>query len=436
MRRSQLIAFLGCSFSFGIFSAFNSYTLTLWLAGFTSSYILLSLLGNTRSFEGTLVAPVAGYWSDKVWLPWLGRRRPFILIGGLLSALLLALTPAAAALPLPQMLGWLPSSVRGLAMAVLAIFLFTLTFNAMNDIHDALLVDITGESERNRIAALRVVVNTAGQVGILVLGFFIWRSNVPNSAFLVTGLLMAAGIITTVLFVHEPSPAVWALERGAVVEADRLTLRRAVNHYRGAALFCLVAFFYWTGLNAITPLLSIYVKDILHATVGQSQLLPAMLLVSTTLFALPMAWLGNRYGKRLVMGFGYLVVAAAGIAGLVITTKEQAAIVFALTGIGVAASQVLTIPLLADLVPRRNIGAATGILAGSGSVAAPVASLLAGGLADRFGPRIIFLFMSACVAIAFGLLPFVRRPASKGNEPDADLIDGVKESQPGAPPEL
>ena len=37
-------------------------TLTLWLAGFTSSYLLLGLLGNSKSFEGAIVSPLAPAW--------------------------------------------------------------------------------------------------------------------------------------------------------------------------------------------------------------------------------------------------------------------------------------------------------------------------------------------------------------------------------------
>ena len=68
MSRRQRIAYLGCSFSIGVFSAFNNFTLTLWLAGFTSSYLLLGLLGNSKSFEGAIVSPLTGVWSDRVWL--------------------------------------------------------------------------------------------------------------------------------------------------------------------------------------------------------------------------------------------------------------------------------------------------------------------------------------------------------------------------------
>jgi MFS family permease len=139
-------------------------------------------------------------------------------------------------------------------------------------------------------------------------------------------------------------------------------------------------------------------------------LLPALLLLSTTIFALPMARLADRFGKRRVIGAGYALVAAIGLGGLVITTKQQGAIVLILAGIGNAPGQVLAVPFLADLVPKRHIGAATGILAGSGSVAAPLASLLAGSLANVYGPRIIFLVMSIAVSCALLLLFFVRAP--------------------------
>src|SRR5438067_1427532 len=82
-------AFLGGSFASGAFNGFNNFTLSLWLSSFTTSYLLINLLANTRSFEGAIVAPLVGAWSDRIWLGWLGRRRPFILVGGVGSGLLL-----------------------------------------------------------------------------------------------------------------------------------------------------------------------------------------------------------------------------------------------------------------------------------------------------------------------------------------------------------
>src|SRR5205085_1662582 len=129
----QRLAYLGCSFGTGVFSAFNNFTLTLWLAGFTDSYLLIGLLGNSRAFVGAIVSPIAGRWSDRVWLGWLGRRRPFILVGVLLAGLSMALTPR----------------VGGLLPTIGLILIYTAWYNAADDVHQALLVDITAEQERN-----------------------------------------------------------------------------------------------------------------------------------------------------------------------------------------------------------------------------------------------------------------------------------------------
>jgi Na+/melibiose symporter-like transporter len=407
---TQQVAYLGGSFALGVFTAFNNFTLTLWLTGFTSIYLLLALLGNTRSFEGAFVSPLVGRWSDRVWLGWLGRRRPFILIGGLLSALLLALTPAIGQWPLPTGLNGLPGDLLRLAPIVLAILLFTLTFNAMDDVHKALLADLTVPDQRNRLSSFSVVADMGGQMFLLLLGFALWGQRVPDAAFGLTGALVATGVLLTVVGVREPEPTVWRATGDETADhpGANLSPRALLARYPGAAMLCLVVSAYWFGVNAVLPLVSIYCRDILGASEGEAQLLPALLMLSTILLALPMGRLGDRFGKRRIIGLGYAIMACAALAGLVITNKEQGAVVFLLAGVGNAACCVLTIPLLADLVPIRRMGAATGVMAASASIAAPLSSLVAGALCQLFGPRAIFGVMAVAVVAALALLTAVQ----------------------------
>jgi Na+/melibiose symporter-like transporter len=287
----------------------------------------------------------------------------------------------------------------------------------MDDVHKALLADVTTPEERNGLSALAVVVDMAGSVTILILGFLLWRDGVPSDAFVVAGALLALGVLITVGGVREPPPTVWETEqqRAAATAGVALSPRVFLARYRGAAALCLVGLAYWSGVNAVMPLVSVYTHDILGATVGQAQLLPALLLLATTLLALPAAWLGNHCGKRRVISAGYVLMTAAALAGLVITTVEQGVVIFVIAGVGNAASAVLMLPLLADLVPRHHMGVATGVLAASGSLAAPLTSLLAGRLADLYGPRAIFGFMALMIVLALSLMLAVQTP--KADEP-------------------
>jgi MFS family permease len=312
-----------------------------------------------------------------------------------------------------------------LVLAVTSIFLFTLTFNSMDDLHKALLADITQPDDRNTLSGLNVAVEMAGQVGILVLGFFLWSDGVPGSAFVITALLISAGMLITVVGVREPTPDTWIADRQeSMSEANEAsswwdTARR----YRGALMLCLVQFAYWSGLNAVLPLVSVYTRDILGATVGQAQLLPGLMLLVTTILAIPMGKLGDRLGKRRVLTAGYGVMGLVAIGGLVITNVPEGAVLFTLAGIGSCAIMVLTLPLLADLVPRHHMGTATGALAASGSVAAPLASLLAGQLADMYGPRAIFGLMAVMVVVAIAFIPLVRAPEPAAvAEPPGDIV--------------
>jgi Na+/melibiose symporter-like transporter len=339
-------------------------------------------------------------------------------VGGLSAAALLAATPAITRADLP-LLSALPDGLARLIPLFLANFLWTITFNTMDDIHKALLVDITPLGpKRNWLASLALAVEMFGQMAILVLGFFVWQSTLPDEAFVITAALIALGMLVTVLGVDEPRDLL-ADEPPALAEVSpTLSLRGLFTDYRGAAAYCLSTFAYGSGLNAVLPLVSVYTRDILGATVGEAQLLPGLLLLTTFALALPMGALGNRVGKRRLIGFGYLLMVLAAGGALVITTREQGALVFITAGAGVAAVLALKMPLLAELVPPGQIGAASGILAAAGSLSAPVASVVGGALSDVYGPRAVFVVMMVMLLLALALLSAVH--------PLVDLQRGAK----------
>ena len=75
----------------------------------------LPLLWLAAPMSGLLIQPVIGYWSDRTCSP-LGRRRPFFLVGALLSSVALILLPNAPSLWVAAGLLWLLDAAANVSM--------------------------------------------------------------------------------------------------------------------------------------------------------------------------------------------------------------------------------------------------------------------------------------------------------------------------------
>jgi maltose/moltooligosaccharide transporter len=75
----------------------------------------LAILWIAAPITGLLVQPIIGHWSDRTWGP-LGRRRPFLLAGSLLTAIALFAMPNASTLWMATLLLWVLAASVNVAM--------------------------------------------------------------------------------------------------------------------------------------------------------------------------------------------------------------------------------------------------------------------------------------------------------------------------------
>src|ERR1700682_5016187 len=104
------------------FFAFNNFIPPFVPKGLGAPDLLFGLLSNTRSIEGVVIQPTVGALSDRIWTRF-GRRRPFIAVGILLSAVFFLVGSAST------------TSLGGLG---LSIFLFSIFFQSAIDPYAAL----------------------------------------------------------------------------------------------------------------------------------------------------------------------------------------------------------------------------------------------------------------------------------------------------------
>ncbi len=374
-------------FGEGAYTAMNNAILVPYLTALTSNPFLLGYLGSTKTWEGAIIQPLVGRWSDRTHSR-LGRRIPFILVGLPLAIVSLLLVRYS------RHLG------HGLALPAVAmcVSLFSIFWNVMGDPYQALLVDITPEGERSTYNAILSIVSLLGQGTLLLAatGVVVGQDTVPDVVFDICALLLFLSFVP-VFFVREPK-----VVSDAAHQELKLPIRSYISEMRTftEAFKLLVAiFFMWTGLNAILPFLTTFPRKIMHVTTAESFVVYLVLGISVGISCYPWGWLGRRYGNRPLIVIGAILLIIAGALGALVPTYTLLFPVAILAGAGFASTTVLTYPYLAELVPGSKIGVFTGLQTAFSAIAVPVSVLITGILISRFGYRAIFAVLAIAMVL-------------------------------------
>ena len=104
--------FFGIQFSFGLQQS-NMSAIYKYLGADEASLPMLWLAG---PITGLIVQPIIGAISDGTWSPKFGRRKPFFLIGAILSSIALLVMPFSSSLLMAASLLWILDAANNVAM--------------------------------------------------------------------------------------------------------------------------------------------------------------------------------------------------------------------------------------------------------------------------------------------------------------------------------
>lgn len=374
----------------GVFNAFNNFVMPLLLTG--APPLVVNLLSNTRSIEGTVVQPVIGAWSDRIWTR-LGRRRPFMLVAIPLSALFMAAAPLAP----------------NLAFTSLCIFLFSLLYNVASDPYNALQADIAGIDQRPTLNAIANVVTLVAQAGLLFA--LAGKKDLPAILYPLVGLLILVTFLITIAGVPE--------RRERVHLEPRHTLREyvaALLGHRNALRYLLALFLYNVGVNTILVNLTRYATHVLHVSDGDALKLSLVLVLLTGLFIVPAARAAGRFGLKPVIAAGLVLIAVGAAGAMVVQTAAQVLPLLVIAGIGNGCYNALSWPLLTTLIPQERVGVFAGLKSSAESISAFFSSFLAAAMVAVWGYRSIFLILLLAVVASLAALSAVREGAGGAAE--------------------
>jgi maltose/moltooligosaccharide transporter len=200
----------------------------------------LPILWIAAPITGLLVQPLIGHWSDRTWGP-LGRRRPFLLAGSILTAIALVAMPNAASI-------WTAS---------LALWVLTASINIAAEPFRALVADALPEEQRTEGFAVQVFFIGAGAVFASALPWILthWFGVAATAApgllppsvrltFYIGAVGLLAAVTWTVATTTERPPASLAADAPDLID-------HAVPSTTGAATLALSGTLWMLGGGAI-----------------------------------------------------------------------------------------------------------------------------------------------------------------------------------------
>ena len=286
--------------------------------GFGASITLVPLfIGIIMTFDnifGVIFQPTFGKLSDRCHSK-LGKRRPFIVTGAPISAVLFALIPIVAL------------KTNSVVATMVTIILFVFVMSLWRAPVVALMPDLTPPELRSEGNA---VINLTGSVGSLIgmvagtIASFIYvalfgqytdEAQTFPIVFIIGSVVMVIGSLVLLFFVKEEDTSIKikadknqildakakrAAEKAAKkAEKEERKKQKLTKAERKSLVFMLFSlFFLFCAANAITTFFSLFAAEILHLKTAKATILMAVFGLCAGAAAIPAGKLGTKWGRK------------------------------------------------------------------------------------------------------------------------------------------
>ena len=409
--------------------------------GFTLVPLFIGIIMTFDNVFGVIFQPAFGKLSDRC-RSRLGKRRPFILIGAPVSAVLFILIPRMTNIP----------------ALMTCIILFVFVMSLWRSPCVALMPDLTPPELRSEGNA---VINLVGGVGsmlalqaatIICLVFGFNKSTDEDKyipyVFMFAAVIMIICTLVVFFFVKEPDSRLKitakknmradAAERRRREKAERKAENarlRAIKLSRGerrSLIFMLLClFFLYCGSNSVQTFFALFVAEVLGKSSGEAASMMTIFAVFTALGAIPAGFLGKRIGRKNTIILGLSMFISVFVAYLAVSAFAPSAmlvlvwIALIVSGFANMLINVNTLPLVLEIGPEEKIGTFTGYYY-TATFSAQIATPILYGIVRMLSGTYASLFVYAPAALGLSLVCvlFVRH----GEALPQEIIDKAENS--------
>ncbi|WP_419874965.1 SLC45 family MFS transporter [Candidatus Pristimantibacillus sp. PTI5] len=375
MKKTWLLGFgfFSISITWALYNAFVPF----FLDNFLKSTALIGFMMTIDNYFALFLQPWIGSRSDRTNSRF-GKRIPYLLIGMPLAALFGALIP------------WHTS----LLTLVLFMVMMNLSMSLYRSPAVALMPDITPDSKRTQANG---IINFMGGIGSIIAfgGGSILYEKHASLPFLTASVLTLGCLVILFFAIKERRDSI---AYNANEEKTKISFKGQLTR---STLFLLGAIFFWfLSYQGVEAFFTLYGKNHLQLTEGQSSFSLAFFSLAFVLAAIPSGLLGNRFGKKLIITLGVIGLVLIFAAISFVDSLLPLRALLLIGGICWAMININSYPFIVSLGKEQSIGTRTGIYYLISSLAAIASPPLMGALIDLFGYSVLFYFSSGGMVIA------------------------------------
>ena len=398
--------------------------------------ILTNTFHMNESLSGAIMAadnvlalfllPLFGSLSDKCKSP-MGRRKPFILAGTVLSVLLMLLVPV-----LDNRYFSYPS--KGLSMIFVCVLgLLLIAMGTYRSPAVALMPDLTPKPFRSRANAVINLMGALGGIIYLILASILYSEARTKGLahvnylplFLIVAAIMVLSLLIVLFTINEPALRLQVenyekdhpeQETAPVGDDGSRTLPPAVKR---SLIFLLISVSLWfISYNAVETWFTTYAQRMWGMSLGSASLCLTIATGGAILSYIPIGQAAARFGRRRVIMAGVILLASCFFVLFIYTLLSGSFhpvlyLLLLLIGLAWAAINVNSLPMVLEMCSGAEIGRFTGLYYTFSMAAQIVTPVAAGTLMNRIGYTSLFIYSTLFAGMAFLTMSQVKHGDTK-----------------------
>ncbi len=390
--------------------------------------ILTYHYGLGETFTGAIMAldnvlalfmlPLFGALSDKTETK-IGKRMPFIIGGTIFSVILLAALICTAHVS------------TNLALFIGILLLLLIAMGTYRSPAVSLMPELTPAVHRSKANAIINLMGTLGAIYTLVMIKVFLKSAAKeadtNYIPLMISLVVFMVLTVVILFFTIPENKLISKVREEVdnfdgeggelakeAEGDSSDNKIAKDVLRSLAFLLVSVFLWFTAYNAVTTAFSRYVTEVwdLHNGAYADCLMIAT--VAAVLSYVPIGMISSKIGRKKTILIGVAIMSVCYLAAAMMTTYNSSlSFLFGVIGIGWAAINVNSYPMVVEMGRSSVIGKYTGLYYTFSMAAQVFTPIFSGFLLEHVSYRTLFPYAFVFSCLAFVTMMMVKHGDSK-----------------------